>query len=118
MSGMSKDVNVPAHSLDAEISVLGALLLDRDAIISVAEFLSANHFYDERHKRIYECIIKLYDERIPIDVLTVSEKLKKLKELKKIGGAGYLAELVNRVPTAAHVEHYGKIVKDQFTKRS
>jgi len=109
---------VPPHSQEAEISVLGALLLDKDAIVSVAEFLEAKHFYDERHKEIYECIISLFEDRIPVDVLTVSERLKKRKSLKKIGGTAYLAELVNKVPTAAHVEHYGKIVKDAATKRS
>lgn len=111
-------VRIPPHSLDAEISVLGALLLDRDAIISVAEFLEAAHFYDTRHGEIYSSILELYEDRIPIDVLTVSERLKKRKSLKTTGGAAYLAELANRVPTAAHVEHYARIVKDQSTKRS
>ena len=111
-------VRVPSHSVDAEISVLGALLLDRDAITSVAEFLESVHFYDERHRDIYSSMIELYEERVPIDVLTVSERLKRKKQLKKVGGSGYLAELSNRVPTSAHVEHYGKIVKDASTKRS
>ncbi len=114
----SLQVRIPPHSLDAEISVLGALLLDRDAIISVAEFLEADHFYDTRHGEIYSAILELYEDRIPIDVLTVSERLKKRKSLKTMGGAAYLAELANRVPTAAHVEHYARIVKDQATKRS
>jgi len=111
-------VRIPPHSEDAEISVLGALLLDKDAVISVAEFLHPEHFYDERHKVIYECVLELYDNRAPVDVLTVSEKLKEKKILKELGGVSYLADMANRVPTAAHVEHYGKIVKDQATKRS
>jgi replicative DNA helicase len=111
-------VRIPPHSEEAEISVLGALLLDKDAIISIAEFLHADHFYDDRHKMVYECILELYEERVPIDVLTVSEKLKKKKFLKELGGVSFLAEMANKVPTAAHVEHYGKIVKDQATKRS
>lgn len=111
-------VKVPPHSIDAEISVLGALLLDKDAVIAVAEFVAPEHFYDERHRDIFECMVQLYEERTPIDVLTVSERLKKLKAIKKIGGVAYLAELANKVPTAAHVEHYGKIVKDLATKRS
>lgn len=109
---------VAPHSEDAEQSVLGALLLDKDAVISVAEFLLAEDFYDERHVLIYECCIELYEDRVPVDVLTVSEALKKKKVLKMIGGASYLAELTNMVPTAAHVEHYGRIVKDQATKRA
>jgi replicative DNA helicase len=111
-------VHTPPHSLEAEISVLGALLLDKDAIIAVAEFLHAQHFYDERHKEIYETVITLYEERSPVDVLTVAEGLKKRKSLKRIGGQDYLSELLNRVPSAAHIEHYGKIVKDSATKRS
>lgn len=114
----SISVRIPPHSEDAEISVLGALLLDKDAIISVAEFLAPEHFYDDRHKAVYESMIELFEERVPIDVLTVSEKLKKKKFLKEVGGVSFLAEMANKVPTAAHVEHYGKIVKDQATKRS
>lgn len=115
---ISKDIKVPPHSLEAEISVLGALLLDKNAIVSVAEFLHDVHFYDQRHQQIFQSILSLYEERTPIDVLTVSEKLKKAKALKQIGGVSYLAGLVNQVPTAAHVEHYGKIVKDHAIKRS
>jgi replicative DNA helicase len=111
-------IRIPPHSDEAEESVLGALLLDKDAIISIAEFLRPEDFYDDRHKGVYECVLELYEERIPIDVLTVADRLKKRKILKNIGGVGYLAELVNRVPTAAHVEHYGRIVKEQSTKRS
>ena len=77
--GISTQIRLPPHSSDAEISVLGALLMDRDAVISIAEFLHSRHFYDERHAKIFEAIIELYEERSPIDVLTVSEKLKKKK---------------------------------------
>lgn len=118
MADQHLQIRVPPHSTEAEESVLGALLLDKDSIIAVAEFLTPEDFYDERHKEIYTCTIELYEERVPIDVLTVTERLKKRKVLKDIGGAGYLAEMVNKVPTAAHVEHYGRIVKDQATKRA
>ncbi|MBX4205845.1 replicative DNA helicase [Candidatus Microgenomates bacterium] len=111
-------IRIPPHSDEAEASVLGALLLDKDAIVSVAESLNSSHFYDDKHGEIYEALIELYEDRIPIDVLTVSDKLTKRKTLKKIGGTTYLAELANKVPTAAHVEHYAKIVKDASTKRS
>lgn len=115
---MAAQVRIPPHSAEAEESCLGALLLDKDAIIAVAEFLHSDDFYDERRKSIYEACISLYEERVPIDVLTVAERLKKLKVLKQIGGSSYLAELANKVPTAAHVEHYGKIVKESATKRA
>ncbi len=111
-------VRIPPHSIDAEESVLGALLLDKDAIVAVAEFLESKDFYDDRHTEIYECCLELYEERVPVDVLTVSQRLKKHKTTKKVGGAAYLADLANKVPTSAHVEHYGRIVKDQATKRS
>lgn len=117
MTGQTQ-LRIPPHSAEAEESVIGALLLDKDAVIAVAEFLSPDDFYDENHKDIYASALSLYEERIPIDVLTISSELKKRKVLKRIGGAGYLAELVSKVPTAAHVEHYGKIVKDAATKRS
>jgi replicative DNA helicase len=108
---------IPPHSEEAEISVLGALLLDKDAIISVAEFLDPGDFYDERHRNIYDAMLSLYEDRVPIDTLTVSEKLKKNKNFKNVGGATFLAQLTNSVPTAAHVEHYGRIVKNLATKR-
>lgn len=111
-------VRIPPHSPEAEESVLGALLLDKDAIIGIAEFLKPDDFYDERHREVYECALELYEERVPIDVLTISERLKKRKVLKRVGGVTYLVELANQVPTAAHVDHYGKIVKDAATKRS
>src|SRR3990170_2221052 len=114
----SLQVRIPPHSEEAEQSVLGALLLDKDAIIAVAEFLSPTDFYDERHGDIYKSCLELYEDRVPIDVLTVAERLKKFKVLSKVGGASYLADLANKVPTAAHVEHYGKIVKDNSTKRA
>jgi len=115
---MAAAVRLPPHSAEAEESALGALLLDKDAIIAVAEFLQPQDFYDDRRKSIYEACISLYEDRIPIDVLTVAERLKKQKALKNVGGAAYLAELANKVPTAAHVEHYGRIVRDTATKRS
>lgn len=108
---------IPPHSEEAETSVLGAMLLDKDSIISVAEFLDSKDFYDDRHRVIYEAMVSLYEDRVPIDILTLSEKLKKKKEFKNIGGASYLADLTAVVPSAAHVEHYGKIVKNLATKR-
>ena len=87
---MASILRLPPSSVEAEASVLGALLLDRDAIVAVAEFLEANHFYDSRHSEIYQSIIDLYQKRTPIDVLTVSEELKKRKSLKKIREGLYL----------------------------
>ncbi len=118
MATQNPNVRVPPHSQEAEESVLGAMLLDKDAVIAVAEFLSAEDFYDERLKAIYEACLDLYESRTPIDVLTVTDRLKKRKALKNIGSSSFLADLANKVPTAAHVEHYGRIVKDTATKRA
>ncbi len=118
MANRDSQVKVPPHSQEAEVSVIGALLLDKDAVVAVADILLPEHFYDDRHREIYNCVVELYEERVPVDVLTVSEKLKKRKVLKKVGGSMYLASLVESVPTAAHVEHYAKIVHDLFSKRA
>lgn len=108
---------IPPHNIDAEESVLGALLLDREAASDVAEFLKAEHFYKESNGLVYEAMLELYQEREPIDVVTVANKLKKNKTLVKVGGAMYLSDLANKVPTSAHIEHYGRIIKDASTKR-
>ena len=111
------NTKIPPHSQEAEVCVLGSIMIDKDAIITVAEFLRPEHFYLEAHRLIYEAFLELYEERSPIDIVTLKEKLKKKKVLTKVGGSSFLAHLVNSVPTAAHVERYGKIVKDNYTKR-
>src|SRR3989344_3935555 len=113
----NRPARIPPHSSEAEISVLGALLLDKNAIVNVASVIEPGHFYDDRHSAIYSAMVELYEARAPIDVLTVSDKLKHKKKLSVVGGTSYLAELVNKVPPAAHVEHYEKIVRDAPTKR-
>ncbi len=108
---------IPPHSNEAERSVLGAFLIDREAIVRVAEFLRPEHFYDESHQRIYRSVLDLYEAGKPIDLITLSEALKRQKSLVKIGGSTYLTQLTSSVPTAAHVEQYGQIVRDLATKR-
>lgn len=108
---------IPPHSIEAEESVLGALLLDKEAISDVAEFLRPQHFYKENHNKVFSAMLDLYQDREPIDLVTVAEKLKKSKQIKNIGGSAFLSDLANKVPTAAHAEHYARIIKDQFTKR-
>ena len=108
---------MPPHSIEAEKSVLGAVLLDRDAVVAVVEFLRPEHFYEEKHRNIFEVVIDLYQGREPVDVVSVAEGLKKKKFLTAVGGQKYLSELVNGVPTAAHAEHYGQLVRDNYTKR-
>ncbi|HCC67709.1 TPA: replicative DNA helicase [Patescibacteria group bacterium] len=108
---------IPPQNVDAERSVLGSILLDKDALINVSGWLRPSHFYDERHSLIYENILYLFENNLPIDVVTISDQLKKKKKLKKIGGRAYLAELTSSVPTAAHAEEYANIVKESATRR-
>lgn len=110
-------MKVPPHSLAAEQSVLGAVMMDKEAVVNVSEFLRPEQFYEEKHQRIFEAILDLYQEREPIDIVSVSERLKKKKHLTEVGGTAYLSDLVSQVPTAAHAEHYGHLVKDDYTKR-
>jgi len=114
---MPEPVRIPPHNEEAETCVLGSLLIDKDAVVTVAEFLRPEHFYKEANSLIYQAILDLYEKRQPIDIVTLKEKLKKQKNLTKVGGSSYLTSLVNAVPTAAHVEQYGRIVKDNYTKR-
>jgi len=108
---------IPPQNLEAEQSVLGAMMLDKDAIIAVGEFLRAEHFYEEKHKLIYETITDLFDEGVPVDIVTLSDRLKKKKALKRSGGRTYLTDLAAMVPTSAHAEEYGTIVKDNAVRR-
>jgi len=114
---MAKEVRIPPHSDEAEKSVLGSLLIDKDAIISVVEFLRSEHFYQDAHSKIYNAILSLYEERQPVDIITLKQRLKKQKSLTAMGGSSYLASLVNFVPTSAHVAYYGQIVKGLALKR-
>lgn len=110
-------MKVPPQSAEAEESVLGALLIDKDAVVEVVPVLKPEHFYSDKNGLIYQAILTLYDEREPIDVVTVSEKLKSKKALKKIGGMAALTGLVSGVPTSAHALNYARIVKNLATKR-
>lgn len=110
-------VKVPPHNQEAEISVLGSILIDKDAIFSVAPILLPAHFYYQIHQYIFEAILDLHEKREPIDLITLADRLKKKRRLKIIGGSSFLASLVEEVPTSSHVEMYAKIIKDAATKR-
>lgn len=109
---------VPPHDLDAEVSVLGAILIDPEAIIKVGERLQPESFYNPSHQVIYEAMLELFDRREPIDVVTLTNQLKKLKKLKNAGGTAGVAALANTLSTAANVEYYAKIVQELGIKRS
>src|SRR6185312_4791895 len=102
---------------EAEASLLGALLIDSDAIVKIADNLAAPDFFDQRHQRIYAAMMQLYENHEAIDVLTLADKLKNNSQLDSVGGAAYLTELTNFVPTAAHVEQYAEIVAQKALRR-
>lgn len=112
-----KPLKIPPHSSEAEESVLGSILIDKDAISIIAPSLKPEYFYDENNGRIYEAALILYENRRPIDLVTLTSELKKTKDLARIGGASYLAELTNRVATAANVEDHTQIIKRNWIKR-
>ncbi|HET8670843.1 MAG TPA: DnaB-like helicase N-terminal domain-containing protein, partial [Candidatus Saccharimonadales bacterium] len=115
-SGSKKGKQQP-HNIEAEASLLGAILIDADALVKIADIVTADDFYDQRHSRIYAAIVQLYERRSPIDVLTLADQLKNNESLDLVGGASYLTELTNFVPTAAHVEQYAEIVAQKALRR-
>lgn len=113
----SKALKVPPHDLEAEKSVLGAILIDPSAVSMVAEIITIEHFYPEVHGLIFSSMLSLFEQHKPVDVVTLAAELKKKGDLKKIGGVAYLSELIEATPTSAYVEHYAKIIKAQYIKR-
>ena len=109
--------NVPPQAVELEEAVLGALMLEKDSIITVQEFVTPEAFYTEEHRLIYRAIEELSSELKPIDLYTVTERLKVKKELKKVGGASYLAQLTQKVGSAANVEFHAKIVAQKYVQR-
>lgn len=108
---------VPPQNIDAEMSLLGALMLDKDAIIRVADLITPDDFYKPNHGQIYQAMTDLFSKREPIDILSLGNRLEEKKQLETIGGRSYLMELSNTVPTAAHVVHYAQIIQKKATLR-
>lgn len=108
---------LPPHNIEAEQSVLGSLLIDRDAIIKVAAYLKTQDFYIGANGQIYQAVLDLYNKREPTDFITLSDELERRGSLEDVGGVTYLSSLLNTVPTAVHVEYYGRIVERQATRR-
>jgi replicative DNA helicase len=107
----------PPQNTEAEASLLGAILIDPDAIVKIADSISSTDFFDPKNQRIYEAITQLYEKHSQIDVLTLSDQLKNSGYLDMVGGPAYLTELTNFVPTAAHVEQYADIVAQKAMRR-
>jgi replicative DNA helicase len=114
---MADTRNTPPNNLDAEASLLGAILIDTDAVVKIADMVTPEDFYDPRHARIYEALNNLYEKRSSIDVLTLADQLRGTGFLDMVGGPSYLTELTNFVPTASHVEQYAEIVAEKALRR-
>ena len=109
---------IPPQNLEAEVSVLGAMLFTSDAVSRALEVLQESFFYSEAHRLIFSAMINLFDRNQAIDLITVTEELRRQKQLESIGGASYLAQLTASVPTAANLEHHARIVKEKALLRN
>jgi len=108
---------VPPQNIEAEASLIGSILIEKDAIIKIADIVSPDDFYVDRNGLIFAAIMDLYEQRQPIDIVSLANKLREAGELDRIGGSAYIAELTSAVPTAAHVVHYAGIVSHKATLR-
>ncbi len=112
-----KTNKMPPQNVEAEQSVLGSLMIDKNAVIKVGDIITSEDFYKDNHGKIYEAMIYLYEHHEPIDLLSLSNRLKETDNLERVGGESYLASLANTVPTAANIVHYAKIVEKKAVLR-
>lgn len=114
---MEGNLRVPPHNIEAEQSVLGSMILERNAIAEVTEVLKGDEFYKESHKILFDAIVELYNRDEPVDMITLVELLRSGDHLEVIGGVSYISNLVTSVPTTANVKYYAKIVEEKWTLR-
>ena len=108
---------LPPQAVDLEEAVLGAIMLEKDAVITVLDILKPESFYKEAHQKIYKAVVNLSTSEKPIDILTVTEELRAYKQLEEVGGPLYIAQLTNRVASAAHIEFHARIIAQKFIQR-
>jgi replicative DNA helicase len=108
---------IPPQAIDLEEAVLGAIMLEKDAVISVLDILKPESFYKEAHQKIYKAVVDLSSKEKPIDILTVTEELRAKKVLEEIGGPFYITQLTSRVASAAHIEYHARIVAQKYIQR-
>lgn len=111
------NLKIPPQDEEAEISILGSIMLDKDAMLKVVDILTPNDFYNSAHQKIYNVMLELFEKGEPIDALTVTAKLKEKKQISSIGGATYISEIMESVPSSAHVAHYANIVREKRVRR-
>ena len=112
-----KELRIAPHHTEAEESVLGSILIDKNAVVKIADWIAPEDFYHHNNQVIYEAMMELYSKGDPIDILSVIDRLKEKKELKTIGGKRTITYLATTVPTAGNVIHYGRIVQRNATRR-
>ncbi len=119
MAEVKKDpaVKIPPQNIDAEQSVLGALLVDKDSFFKVAEKISTDDFYREDHREIFDASLSLFEKRAPVDLVTLTDELRKRKKLDAAGGVNYLTSLANNTLSAAHIEKHAEIVREKAVLR-
>jgi replicative DNA helicase len=108
---------IPPQSIDAEMSILGAILIDEEVLADATELVKPADFYDKRHQIVFAAMMRLYEHHKPVDLLTLTEELKKKDQLEIVGGSAYLTELTNYVPTAAHADAYAELVGQKAVRR-
>jgi replicative DNA helicase len=108
---------IPPHSIEAEQSVLGAMLLDREAIITASEYIKPEDFYKDSHREVYEAVMQLFDKGEPVDLVTLSEQLRQRNTLEAVGGVAFLTDMSSSVPTIANVDHYARIIQEKALLR-
>jgi len=109
---------VPPQNTEAEQATIGSMLLDKDAIVKALDMVGAEDFYKDAHRVIFETILSMYDRGEPIDLVTVTEQLRRRGSLEQVGGIPYITTLAGVVPTAANVEYYARIVKEKALYRA
>ncbi|MDF2615213.1 MAG: dnaB [Clostridia bacterium] len=112
-----QNMRIPPHSIEAEQSVLGAIIMDHEAVVVASEMLRPEDFYRPDHAQIFAAILELYTSSNPIDLITIQDKLVQRGILEQVGGLSYIAELANTVPTSAHIKQYSKIVEEKAVLR-
>lgn len=108
---------IPPQNIDAEMSLLGAILIDEEVLASVTDTVGADDFYDKRHALIYDAMLRLYEKHKPVDLLTLSDEIEKKGELEQVGGSAYITDLTNAVPTSAHAGAYADIIAQKAIRR-
>jgi replicative DNA helicase len=109
---------MPPQNVEAEMSLLGSMLIDDNAVVAAIEKIESDYFYKDAHKRIFQAITELFNRNQAIDIVTVADALRKANVLEEVGGAAHLASLASIVPTAANVGYYAKIIKEKYILRS